>query len=328
MARDRTRIRLEPMIAFGVPVYGGALVPTTGQNWFVDPNADVFVPKKAWGIGKSDDRPLRTLAEALAACNTGDRIYVTGNIREEGLICSNLKFDVQVIGVGGQHHPDQPTSAYHPGSACIRPPASPTAVTPLINVRGRGWQFHNILFDCPVDAAAIVLRKNALTDVSEYDAGHAIIRNCDFRNGLYGIQDDGGTFNLTVQDCVFETLDATASAAAIINTSVAVATPRRWRIINNFFQGDSTTEGNERHIIAPLAGSLIKENVFGLLKGTGKYIDLTGGVAGNVVTRNTMAGNYATDDYVAVAGDIWYENYCKVTVTTAPDGRSILVPAA
>ena len=67
MARDRTRIRQEPLIAFGVPVYGGALIPTMGQDWFVDPNADVFVPKKKWGTGKSDDRPFSTLAAALAA---------------------------------------------------------------------------------------------------------------------------------------------------------------------------------------------------------------------------------------------------------------------
>src|SRR3990167_8391789 len=146
MARDRSRMRLEPLIAWGVPVCGGALIPTVGQVWCVAPNADVFVPKKKWGIGKSDDRPFATLEEALAACNTSDRIFIHGNIREEGLICSNLKFDVHIIGVGGQHHPDQPTSAYHPGASCIRPPASPPAETPLLEVRGRGWQFHNILF--------------------------------------------------------------------------------------------------------------------------------------------------------------------------------------
>src|SRR3990167_62958 len=119
MARDRSRMRQEPMIAFGVPVYGGALIPTVGQDWFVDPNADVFVPKKKWGIGKSDDRPFATLEEALAACNTSDRIFIHGNIREEN-ICSNEKYDVHIIGVGSKHHPDQLTSAHHPGASMIR----------------------------------------------------------------------------------------------------------------------------------------------------------------------------------------------------------------
>ena len=325
MARDRTRMRQEPLLAFGIPVYGGALIPTVGQDWFVDPNADVFVPKKAWGTGKSDDRPFATLAEALAACNTGDRIFIHGNIREEGLIGSNLKFDVHVIGVGGQHHPDQPTSAYHPGSACIRPPASPTAATPLINVRGRGWQFHNILFDAPVDAAAIVLRRNALSTTSEYDAGHAIFRNCDFRNGLYGIQDDGGCYNVTVRECVFETLDATASAAGIICTSTSVAVPRRWRILDNYFQPTSSTEGNERHIIGAFNGSLIKGNVFGTVKGTGLYVDLTGG-AGNVVTQNTCMGTWATADYKGGTGDSWVGNFTAVDASTSAVGYSIAVP--
>jgi len=326
MARDRTRIRMEPMIAFGVPVYGGALIPTLGQDWFVDPNADVFVPKKAWGLGKSDDRPFKTLAEALAACNTHDRIFITGNIREEGLICSNLKFDVSIIGVGGQHHPDQPTSAYHPGSACIRPPASPTAVTSLLNVRGRGWQFHNILFDCPVDAAGIKLIRNSSSGTSEYDAGHAIIRNCDFRSGLDGIWSFDGIFNLTIRECVFETL----GTAIIDSINTGVAAPRRWRILDNFFQPDSTTAGNGVHVSAALVGSLIKGNVFGKVVGTGKYINLapSGTGAGNVITGNVLGGAYDTSDYTFGTGDLVYQNACAVQATEAPNGVTILPPAA
>lgn len=324
MARDRTRIRQEPMIAFGIPVYGGALIPTLGQDWFVDPNADVFVPKKKWGTGKSDDRPFRTLAEALAACNTHDRIYFTGNVREENLICSNLKFDVHLIGVGSQHHPDQPTSAYHPGAACIRPPASPTATTPLLVVRGRGWQFHNILFDCPVDASAIKLTRNALADASEYDASHAAIRNCDFRNGLYGIQDSGGCFNVRVFDSTFETLDATASAAALVATD-PLNFIRRWQIVNNYFAPDGATAGNERHIVMGLNASLIRKNIFGTVKGTGLYVDLTGG-AGNVVTENTCMGTWATADYKGGTGDSWVGNFTAVDASTSPVGYSIAVP--
>jgi hypothetical protein len=327
MARDRSRLRLEPLTVFGMPVQGAELLPVTGQQWYVDPNADVFVPKKKWGTGKGEDRPFATLAEALSACNTGDTIYVTGNVQEQ-VVGSHLKFDVKIIGVGSQHHPDQPDSSYHPGSACIRPPASPTATTPTIEVRGRGWQFHNLLLIAGTDAAALRLTRNSSSGTSEHDAGHATIANCDFRNGLYGIEDHDGIFNATVRDCVFETFDATTSGAAIITTTnTGVAASRRWRILNNFFQPDSSTEGNERHIVMALNGSLIKGNVFGTVKGTGRYLDLNGGV-GNVVAYNVMQGNYATDDYRSGTGDSWYQNPCKVTATTAPDGVSILVPAA
>src|SRR5213076_1864180 len=127
----------------------------------------------------------------------------------------------------------------------------------------------NILFDAPTAYAAVKLSRNALSGTSEFDASHASIIGCDFRNGLYGIEDSGGCFNVTVRDGVFETLNATTSAAAIINTSTAVAAPRRWRILDNLFQPESTTQGNERHIISPLAGSLIKGNTFGTVHGTG-----------------------------------------------------------
>ncbi len=293
-----------------------------GASWFVDS----FRGDDSNNDGQSWGSPFATMAKALTECATLDTIYFRGDIREE-IAGSNLKFDISIIGCGSLHHPDQPTSAYDPGAACWRPPASPTATTPLLKLRGRGWSFHNILFDCPVDAAAIKMERNGLGDVSEYDPSHARFINCDFRNGLYGIEDNGGAFNVLVQECVFETLDATASAAGIISTSTAVASPRRWRILNNFFQPDSSTEGNERHIVSPLNGSLLRDNVFGTVKGTGRYVDLNGGT-GNVVARNVMAGNYATDDYRSGTGDVWYQNPCKVTATTAPDGVSILVPAA
>lgn len=323
MSRDLTRLRQEPLTVFGVPVAGAALIPMLGQEWFVDPNADVFVPKKKWGRGTAQDRPFRTLAEALAACNTGDRIYIMGDIREEGLICSNLKFDVQIVGVGGLHHPDQPTTAYHPGAAMIRPPASPTADTPLINVRGRGWQFHNIAFDAPVDEAAVILRRNALSGASEYDASHAVFRNCRFLHGLRAIEDDGGCYNVTIADSQL----AGQSGCAIINTSTAVANPLNWKILRNLFPGNVSDFGNAQHIDSPLNCAIIKRNVFGTVRSTGIYIDLTGGNA-NVVAKNILGGVYNTSDYVAGTGDLWLQNAVAVVAVTAPDGLSLAAPAA
>ena len=329
MARIRSRLRLEPLTVFGMPTagpVGAGLIPITGQQWFVDPNADVAPWKKAFGTGKAEDRPFETLEEGLDACNTGDTIFITGNIREEGLICSNLKFDVKVVGVGSQHHPDQPTSAYHPGSACIRPPASPTATTPLISVRGRGWQFHNIMFDCPVDEAGLKFVRNSSSTTAEYDAGHGLVFNCDFRSGLNGVWSFDGIFNMTIRECVFESLTGSAILDSI-NTGVAA--PRRWRILDNFFQPKSSTVGNANHISAALNGSLIKGNVFGTVESTGKYINLapSGTGAGNVICYNVFAGAYDTSDYLFGTGDVVYQNACAVEATEAPDGVTILPPA-
>lgn len=322
------RRRLNPITTFGLPFYGGGLIPTAGQEWFVDPNASLFEPAKRFGDGKSIDRPFETLAEALSACNTGDVIYITGNIREENLICSNLKFDVHIVGLGGQHHPDQPDSTYHPGAAMIRPPASPTAATPLLVVRGRGWQFHNIAFDCPVDAAAIQLNANASSGTSEYDAGHAVIRNCLFTSGYRGIQDVGGVINVQVRDCIFRIISE-SGGAAIVNTSTSVRLPQYWRIRDCFFGGNAASGGNETHIDAPASGWEIKGNTFGVVEGSGLYIDLTGG-DDNIVVDNYFTGSYSTDDYVAGTNDMWVGNYSIDTAEAEVEasGETNTVPAS
>lgn len=268
---------------------------------------------------------FKTMGAALSAVQTGGKIYFRGDVREE-LIGSNLKFDVTIIGVGSKHHADLPSASYHPGAVAWRPPATPTATTPLLKIRGRGWKLINIMFDCPIDAAAVYLERNALSGTSEYDASHASIIGCDFRNGKWGIQDVGGCFNVRIEDCDFETIDE-ASGCAIVNTSTAVAAPRRWVILNNRFQMDSSTAGNLQHIDSPLNGSTIRGNVFGKVKSTGIYVDLTGG-AGNVVCDNILGGVYDTSDYVSATGDLWYQNRVAVKATTAPDGLSLTVPGA
>lgn len=295
-----------------------------------EPIAPLFVDTFVSGSGNGSSwaQAFKTMTEALSAVQTGGKIYFRGKVAEE-CIGSNLKFDVSIIGVGSLHHFDQPTSAYHGGASVWQAPASPTAATPLLKVRGRGWKFENILFDCPVDSAAVYLERNALSDVSEYDASHASFYNCDFRNGLYGIQDVGGCFNVKVENCTFETLDATTSGTGIICTSTAVANPRRLQVLSCFFQADSTTEGNERHIVGAYVGSLIKGSVFGTVKGTGKYIDLTGG-SGNIVFGNLLMGAYDTGDYVGGTGDSWAGNQSLSASFGGNDaqGRTLTAPAA
>jgi hypothetical protein len=298
--------------------------PSPATHYFVDTYSG-----SASANGLSWATALSTMTAALALVQTGGTIHFRGKVAEE-CIGSNLVFDVTIIGHGSLHHADQPGSgdtAVHYGAAVWQAPASPTTATPLLKIRGRGWNIVNVLFDCPVDGAAIYLERNALSGTSEYDASHASIVGCDFRNGLYGVRDVGGCFNVLIKDCVFETLDATTSGAGIICTSTAVANPRRYRILNNFFQNDSSTEGSERHIIGAFVGSLIKENVFGTVKNTGKYIDLTGG-SGNAVIKNALGGAYDTGDYVAGTNDMWLQNMVAAKATTAPDGLSLVAPGA
>jgi hypothetical protein len=271
--------------------------------------------------GGSWANPLATMTYALSLVATGGRIKFRGDVREE-CVGSNLVFDVTIEGCGSLHHPDLPAAGYQPGSSCWRAPASPTTATPLLKVRGRGWNFINVFFDCPVDSAAVYLERNALSGTSEYDASHASFIGCRFVDGKYGIQDVGGCYNVTVDGCEFKAM----TTCAIVNTSTAVANPLNWKILNCLFPSNVSSFGNATHIDSPLNCSYILDSMFGTVLSTALYIDLTGG-NGNIVARNVLLGVYAASDYVAGTGDQWYGNRCVVTATQAPDGVSILNPA-
>ena len=164
-----TRRRMEIGLASGIAAdeVEQLMGNRTGTCWYVD-----TFDGSDTNTGKSWREPFDTMSAALSAAQTLDTIYFRGDVREE-LVGSNLKFDITIIGVGSKHHPDQPSSAYDPGASMWRPPSSPTSTTPLLELRGRGWKFINITFDCPVDAAAVLMKRNGLSDVSEYDASHA-----------------------------------------------------------------------------------------------------------------------------------------------------------
>lgn len=275
--------------------------------------------------GLSWDNALSTMAAALTLAQTGDTVLFRGNVREE-IVGSNLKFDITIVGVGGLHHPDQPAAGYDYGSATWRPPASPTAATPLLKLRGRGWRFKNIFFDCPVDSAAVYLDRNALSDVSEYDPSHASFINCRFVDGKYGIQDVGGCYHINVEGCQFKAM----TTAAIANTSTAVANPLNWTIKGCQFPANTSSFGNATHIDSPLNCSVIQDSVFGTVTSTGLYIDLTGGNT-NIVTSNYLMGSYDTSDYVAGTGDGWSGNItADISGNASVDasGLTIDVPGA
>jgi hypothetical protein len=291
-----------------------------GTTYYV--NADPGDPGLDTADGLTPQTAFLTMGKALSVAETLDTIYFWGDVREE-LTGNHLVFDLTIVGLGSLHHPDSPAAGYQVGSSMWRPPASPTAATPLLKLRGRGWKFINVAFDCPVDAAAVKMERNALSGTSEYDPSHASFYGCRFVDGKYGIEDNGGCYNVTVEECEFKAM----TTAAIANTSTSVANPLNWKITNNRFPSNVSSFGNATHIDSPLNCAHIRHNVFGTVTSTALYIDLTGG-NGNVAAYNVLAGAYDTSDYVSGTGDVWYQNACAVTTTTAPDGVSILPPAA
>lgn len=264
--------------------------------------------------GLSWERPFATMSKALTTVQTNGRIKFVGDVREE-LTGSNLVFDVTIEGAGNNpHHPDLPAAGYNPGASCWRPPASPTATTPLLKVRGRGWKFVNILFDCPVDAAAVYLERNALSGTSEYDASHAMFVGCRFDSGKVAIENAGGCGYVKVDDCRFYRLTE-SGGAAIKCTSTSVAVPLNWEIENSRFFN------NASHILSSMSYSLIRGNVFGRFTAT-LSIDIDDQPSANqgeynVITGNYLSGAFGLTAYPAGSNNEWAGNQNVAGVTTA-----------
>lgn len=272
--------------------------------------------------GHSWERALKTMGAALDAVETLGTIFFVGDVREE-LTGSNLVFDVSIIGCGTKpHHPDVPATGYHPGAACWRPPATPTEATPLLTVRGRGWRFVNILFDAPVDAAAVVLETNAESGDDEYSAGHASFIGCRFDAGAIGIEDSGGAGFVLVEDCDFRGL----TDAAIKCTSTAVAMPLRWMIRNNTFMD------NKSHVLMTMSRCVVRDNVFGKFTTTAlnTIYNSEQGEYNVVGPGNAFSGDVdaTSSKYVGDSTDTWAGNFA-MTVNGAgvATGSTNTIPA-
>ena len=162
--------------------------PEPVQSYYVD----VFTGT-ATGDGKSWATAFSTMALALAAVETGGKVFFRGKIAEQ-ITGSNLKFDVTIIGVGSLHHADLPAAGYDTGAAVWQAPASPTSShTAHQRPRPRLEVLQHPL-RCPGRCSSVRLTRNSSSDVAEHDASHASIIGCDFRNGLYGIHDCDGCY--------------------------------------------------------------------------------------------------------------------------------------
>jgi hypothetical protein len=290
------------MTVFDVPLKGSGLIPAIRRPLYVD----TFNGSDS-DSGESWKSAFATMSKALTVAETGETIYFVGDVREE-LTGSNLKFDISIIGAGRTHHADQPGSGstlYHPGASVWRAPASPTATTPLIKVRGRGWRFVNILFDVPIDAAAIYLERNASSGTDEYDAGHAIIEDCRFTDGKVAIENAGGAGFVTVRGNRFQRLTE-SGGAGIKCTSTSVAVPLNWVIEDNHFHN------NASHILSSMSYSTIRRNVFGRFTAT-LSVDIDDQPSANqgeynVITQNYLSGTYGATAYPPGTNNEWAGN--------------------
>lgn len=292
-------------LTFNGRAFNPFLLP--GNTWYVD-----TIDGNDGDDGSSWDTALATMSQALTRAASYDTILFRGDVREE-LVGSHEKFDITIIGCGNR--PRHANTGYA-GASVWRPPASPTAATPLLKVRAQGWRFVNILFDCPVDAAAVYLERNALDGPGsgEYDASHTEFINCRFDSGLVGIQNAGGCGFVLVDDCRFMRMSG-SGAAGIKCTSTAVAVPLNWSIRNSHFSN------NASHILSSMSYSEIIGNVFGRFTAT-LAIDIDDQPSANqgeynIITQNYLSGTFAAAAYPPGSNNEWAGNYGVAGVTSA-----------
>ena len=274
------------------------------------------VTGQAGNSGLIPASPLPTMAAAFALLETWQAadagsssnatIYVSGHITEQVETPQNV-FGVRIIGlVNGnpRHTTDSGTVLAGNGVDWVAP-ASPTADEPLLRISEQGWEVRNILMVPGNGIAAIELRREETA--TYFDPSHSIISGVRFigasTTNTIGIEDIGGSSQITVEDCIFDTL-----ASGIVNTSTSIANPNRWAIQRNKFVS------NTEHIDMPLVGGYFLNNV---MDEATVNVDFTGGSA-NAVNNNNFdnaAANIApADGYTAGTGDSWQVNQANDAV--------------
>jgi hypothetical protein len=288
-----------------------------GESFFVDGTNGVDT--KDGGTWKN---AKKTIASAVTACAAGDTIYIKGTAFSEAVTCS--KAGVKFIGVGTG-----------PAEATWTHVSATTVTTDLfcLKIAANGVVVDNIKFRPVAYIDAGTPTGIYLDEGSDY----SIIRDCRFQgrtgsyNAIYGLHPVG---NITIEGCEFLYMNTHTYGKAIYmpaHTGIACSTWQIRRCIFNSCIVDIDIDGRS---------CLLEENIHFIvgLNHDGTFasavtvqaIDLSGTDTGaNVMTKCTLGGTYNLATYKPGAvGDVWRGNYASIVETTAPNGLSVLVPAA
>lgn len=299
--------------SYGIPLFGGgASRISTGAP---GPNTSQGVVGNTWFVnaahgsdgnnGTSPSTPFATMARAFEVIASGDVINFSGKILEQLVTPVNI-FDVTVNGMGNRpRHADSTPTGGNFMAAQWGPPASGgTAAQATVRVLQQGWRFTNILFTAiDANAGCIELVRNAASGDSERDASHAEIIGNRFAGTGIGVKIGATSYTENVFNVLIEGNTFNNMSQGIYATSCQ---PNGAQVLNNYFFGCT------KNITAKFQASRIQGNVIGQFTASGNSggIDLTGGVATNVVTLNYLSGTYSNaGGYVAAgAGDEWAAN--------------------
>ena len=237
--------------------------------------------------GQHPSNAFLTGAAALAVLASHDTVFVSGKLREQLIAPLGVR-GVAIIG--------NDTRPRHDNAASWIIPADPTAGKALIEVLEEGWVFANLLFQSHETNGACV-RISRAEDAVHPDGGKTMFLNCRFDAGDEGIEDNGGSFNVLVDGCIFRGVGGTA----IKSISTGVALPLHWEIRNCRFHDCTNC------IVMPFSKAYVHHNIFqGTITTT---YNGTGGLASNFIVDNTFDINAGDFDpaggVTGLSGDVW-----------------------
>ncbi len=296
LAGQLRKLGLDPdgrgLNVFDGEVYARNLASPYGKNWYVDPN------RTYTGSGKKWASAFTTMAEAFAACASGDRIFFVGNILEQISTPVGI-FDVSVIGAGKfPRHADSHPVGCNLAPSTWRPLAAGTA-TPCCNVRQAGWHFENFVAVAPTAEAFFALRRENPDAADELDSSWMGIKKVKFWGGRDAIKLVDGPWGVHIYDSIFAYL----TGYCIKQTAGpdGVSDPWYWKLIgNNFSQCANWLDTINAHFWE------IRDNM--IAKITTKYCDFSGGEFNSVVGNSfaVAAADFdPTGGVTPSASDVW-----------------------
>ena len=280
--------------------------PLGEQDYFVDSGVS------ASGDGLSWAGAFKTITEAAAVLETGDRVFIKGSFNEAVTVDVA---GVALIGAGTTSNQSLWT-APDTTSPCLTVAAAADVV--VSNLRFR-----------PAVANAAVDLTGASHQFQMY--------NCRIQGktgSRYGLKTDGAQANVRIENCEFYYINTASYGIAIYGHTYTSSEPTGWIVKDCFFHSCL------KYITCRMRQSIITGCFFagkgliaaGTMAAITTGIDISGATGGcNLVQRNMLGGDYSTSTYVSGTDDNWIGNISDDLAETEVDastGTTIAVPAS
>lgn len=159
------------------------------------------------------------------SCNDAT-IYWRGLVRDQAVAPLGVTGVLIKAVMGGNDRHDD-------GARWTTPASGAVAGQALLELREQGWAIDGGLF-VPEATGGACIKAHRNEDATYPDSSHFVVQNARFvspgSGTPIGIQDVGGNFDYTIQNCIFQSL-----TSAITCTSTSIAVPLMDRIIGNQF---------------------------------------------------------------------------------------------